>query len=119
MPDSGGEPEEITTVDPEQGLNHAWPHILPGGRAVLFTIQPAGAIENAQIAVLNLDTGEQRVLVPGGSYPRYSPTGHLIYGVSGTLRAVAFDVDRLEVTDPNPVPVLAGVVTQGQWRGGL
>ena len=52
VPDSGGEPEEITTVDPEQGRNHAWPHILPGGRAVLFTIQPTGAIENAQIAVL-------------------------------------------------------------------
>ena len=46
------------------------------------------------------------------SYPRYSPTGHLIYGVNGTLRAVGFDLDRLEVTDPNPVPVLAGVVTK-------
>ena len=79
---------------------------------MLFTIQPRGAIENAQIAVLNLDTGEQRVLMPGGSYPRYSPTGHLIYGVSGTLRAVGFDLDRLEVTDPNPVQVLAGVVTK-------
>ena len=48
----------------------------------------------------------------GGSYPRYSPTGHLIYGVGGTLRAVLFDLDRLEVTDPNPVPVLEGVVTK-------
>ena len=108
---SGGEPEELTMPD-AQLLNHAWPHILPGGRAVLFTIQSAGAFENAQIAVLNLDTGEQQVLVPGGSYPRYSPTGHLVYGVNGTLRAVGFDPDRLEVTDPNPVPVLDGVVTK-------
>ena len=109
---SGGEPELLTTPDAEQGVSHRWPHILPGGRAVLFTIQSAGGIENAQIAVLNLDTNEQRVLVPGGSYPRYSPTSHLIYGVNGTLRAVRFDLDRLEVTDPNPVPVLAGVVTK-------
>ena len=110
---NSGEPEQITAPDREQGqVNHAWPHILPGGRAVLFTILTEGAIENAQIAVLNLDTNEQRVLVPAGSYPRYSPTGHLLYGVSGALRAVGFDVDRLEVTDPNPVTVLAGIVTK-------
>ena len=89
VPDSGGKLEQITTPDPEQEqrVNHAWPHILPGGRAVLFTIITDGTIENAQIAVSNLDTGEQHVLVPGGSHPRYSPTGHIIYGVSGTLRA--------------------------------
>ena len=109
---SSGEPEQLTTLDAQRGgINHRWPHILPGGRAVLFTIW-GGGIDNSRIAVLNLDTGEQRVLVPGGSYPRYSPTGHLVYGVSGTLRAVAFDLDRLEVTDPNPVPVLADVVTK-------
>ena len=110
---SGGEPEQLTTPDAEQGnVSHRWPHLLPGGRAVLFTIEVGGGTEDAQIAVLNLDTNEQRVLVPGGSYPRYSPTGHLIYGINGTLRAVAFDLDRLGVTDPNPVPVLAGVVTK-------
>ena len=63
---SGGEPEQLTTLDEQVGVTHRWPHFLPGGRAVLFTIGGA-AIENAQIAVLNLDTGEQRVLVPGGN----------------------------------------------------
>ena len=111
---NGGEPEELTTRDEDQGqANHAWPHILPGGRAVLFTVLTGGAIDNAQIALLNLDTGEQTVLVPGGSNPRYAPTGHIVYGVGGTLRAVLFDLDRLEVTDANPVPVLNGVVTKG------
>ena len=62
--------------------------------------------------MLNLETGEQRVLVSGGSAPRYAPTGHIVYGVGGTLRAVGFDLDRLEVTNPNPVPVLDGVVTK-------
>ena len=109
---SGGEPEALTTPETEQ-VNHAWPHVLPGGRAVLFTILAGGSVENAQIAVLDLDTGEQRVLVPGGSNPRYAATGHLVYGVGGTLRAVRFDLDRLEVTDPDPVPVIDGVVTQG------
>ena len=110
---NGGEPEELTTPDEEQGqANHAWPHILPGGRAVLFTILTGGSIDSAQIALLDRDTGEQSVLVPGGSNPHHSPTGHIVYGVGGTLRAVSFDLDRLAVTDPNPVPVLDGIFTK-------
>ena len=109
---NGGEPEELTRPDVELGVRHGWPDVLPGGRAVLFTIFTRDAPESAQIALLDLDSGEQRVLVAGGSAPRYSPTGHIVYAVSGTLRAVGFDVDRLEVTNPNPVPVLDGVITK-------
>ena len=108
----GGEPEELTTPNAELGeVSHEWPDILPGGRAVLFTIIPAGSIENARIAVLDLETGVQTVLIPGGSSPRYSPTGHLVYAVDGTLRAVGFDLERLEVTT-NPLPVVDGVLTK-------
>ena len=108
----GGEPEELTVPNAELGeVSHAWPEILPGGQAVLFTIIPSGAIDNAQIAVLDLDTGVHTALVSGGSYPRYSPTGHIVYGVDGTLRAVGFDLERLEVTT-NPLPVLDNVVTK-------
>ena len=109
---NGGEPEALTPDQDQDTANYVWPHILPGGRAVLFTILTGGAIENAQIAVLDLETNEQRVLVPGGSHPRYSSTGHIIYGASGALRAVGFNLDRLEVTNPNPVPVVDGVVTK-------
>ena len=109
---NGGDPEELTMLGAEDGVNHGWPHVLPGSRAVLFTILAGNAIEQAQIAVLNVETGEQRVLVSGGSAARYASTGHIVYGVGGTLRAVGFDLDRLELTNPNPVPVLPGVVTK-------
>ena len=114
VPVGGGEPEVLTTPDPERGeLSHAWPDILPGGQAVLFTILPtSGRIEAAQIAVLNMATGEQQVLIPGGSNPRYVPTGHIVYGVGGTLRAVGFNLDLLEVTT-NPILVVDDVVTKG------
>jgi hypothetical protein len=110
----GGEPEELTTPDPEQG-DHLWPEILPGGEGVLFTIM-SGPVENAQIAVLSLVTGEIKVLIPGGSNPRYARTGHIVYGVGGTLRAVGFDVERLEVTS-DPIPVLDGVITKTSGAG--
>ena len=109
VPAGGGEPDELTTPEPGEG-SHRWPEILPGSKAVLFTIT-SGSVENAQIAVLSLVTGEIEVLVPGGSNPRYAPTGHIVYGVGGTLRAVGFDVERLEVTS-DPIPVLEGVVTR-------
>ena len=109
----GGEPEQLTTPDVDQGEgDHLWPEILPGGDAVLFSIvRPS--VGESQIAVLALDTGEQKVLVRGGSYPRYSPTGHLLYGVEGDLWAVEFNLSRLE-TVGNPVPVQEGVLTKGR-----
>lgn len=70
---------------------HAWPDLLPGDRAVLFTILGA-TVDEAQIAVLDLESGQQKVLLQGGSHPRYSSTGHIVYGIDGTLRRLAYDV---------------------------
>ena len=91
--------------------DHLWPELLPGGQAVLFTISAAtGGLDNAQIAVSDLETGTSKVLVRGGHHAHYLPTGHLVYGAGGTLRAVAFDRDRLEVAG-TLVVVLEQVVT--------
>jgi serine/threonine-protein kinase len=110
----GAENTVLTKPDRERGEgDHVWPEFLPGGQAVLFTIaQTAGGIENAQIAVLDLRTGISKVLIRGGSHAHYVPTGHLVYAVSGTVRAVAFDIEHLEVVG-TPAPVLEGVVETG------
>ncbi len=112
VPASGGEPERLTRVDAEQReAEHSWPTFLPGGDAVLFSIGIRENPGDAQIAVLSLGTGEQKVVFQGGSNPHYSPTGHLLYGVDGTVRAVPFDLDRLEATG-NSAPVLTDVITK-------
>ena len=108
--DSGGEPTVLTTANREQGEgDHRFPEFLPSGRAVLFTITATGGLDNFHIAVLDLATGKYKRLIQG-SHAHYVPTGHLVYGVGGTLRAVRFDVDRLEVIG-TPAPVRDGVVT--------
>jgi serine/threonine protein kinase len=116
----GGTPEVLTRPNPQKDeADHFWPEVLPGGNAILFTIMTvagspvatARGLETAQIAVLDLRTGQQKVLVRGGSHPHYVSTGHIVYGIEGTLRAVAFDLDRLEVRS-DPGPVLQGVVTK-------
>jgi Tol biopolymer transport system component len=109
---AAGQSTVLTKPDRERGDgDHLWPEFLPGGEAVLFTIYPStGGSDNAQIAVLDLKTGASKVLVRGGSHAHYVPTGHLVYGVAGTLRAVPFDLERLEPIG-TPVPVLEGVWT--------
>ncbi len=99
----------LTTPDPQKGeTTHSSPYFLPDGKAVLFTIKTAKPWDDARIAVLNLRTGEQRMLLEGGSNPRYAPTGHLIYARGRSLFAVPFDPERLQLKG-TPAPVLEGV----------
>jgi serine/threonine-protein kinase len=81
---------------------------------VLFTIVPlAGGIENAQIAVLDLESRSHKVIVRGGGDAHYLSSGHLVYGVAGTLQAVAFDLNRLE-TIGAPVAVVPQIQMTNQ-----
>ena len=109
---AGGPATVLTRPDPAQGeADHVWPERLPGGRAVLFTIMPlAGGLDTAQVAVLDLQTGTRTVLVRGGSLGRYVPSGHLVFAAAGELRAVPFDLARLE-TRGTPVTVVRNVMT--------
>ena len=109
----GGDPVVLTKPDGDG--DHFWPEFLPGGQAVLFTIVPRTGVERAQVAVFDLRTGTSKVLLRGGSHAHYVPTGHLVYGVDGTLRAVPFDLERLEITG-TPTPVVEGVVTTDVGR---
>ena len=56
---AGGPMTVLTRPDRAQGeADHLWPEMLPGGRAVLFTITAlTGGLDAAQVAVLDLQTG--------------------------------------------------------------
>jgi serine/threonine-protein kinase len=106
--DAGGMPEFVTHA-PGSGVGHLWPEILPGGQAVLFTIDSfSGGTDPPQLAIFDLRTGMQRVLLRGGSHAHYVESGHLVYAASGALFAVPFDLSRLE-TRGAPVPVVQTV----------
>ena len=66
---SGGEVAVLTRPDEARGdRDHLWPEMLPGGRAVLFTITATtGGTDAAQVAVLDLATGKQTVVVREGA----------------------------------------------------
>jgi serine/threonine-protein kinase len=105
----GGTPKALTTPDNKQGeISHRWPQILPGGKAVLFSIWSGGPFDDSRIVVLSLETGEQRTLIHGGTSARYVSSGHLVYGRAGELLAVPFDLKQLKVTG-HPVSILQAV----------
>ena len=112
--DGGGAPEVlIPLVGTKAGHG---PQVLPGERAVLYTLGDAGNWDDAQIVVHSLETDQGEVLIEGGRDARYVPTGHLVYVLDGTLWAVPFDVDKLEKTG-SPIPMAEGVMTAGEATG--
>jgi len=113
IPAAGGEARALTRVDRGAGeLSHRWPCVLPGGAGVLFTIKSASneSLDDARIALADPVTGEHRVLVEGGSVPRYLDGGELVFARAGRLYAVAFDLAAGTIRGA-PSAVLDGVVT--------
>ena len=97
VPAAGGEPENLIKLDAGQRAHG--PRLLPGGRAVLFTLTQRGQTWNdAQIVVHSLDGGTRQVVIQGGTDARYLPTGHLVYARGGNLLAVPFDRGALKTT---------------------
>jgi len=108
VPASGGDYRVLTRPDVKRGeVDHLFPSYLPNGRGVLFTITKAGTLDDAQVAVLDLQSGTYKVLISGGTSPEYVQ-GFLVYAIGGTLRAVRFDPERLVVIG-DPVPVIDAV----------
>ena len=106
--EGGGDERMLTKPDATRTeLGHWWPQVLPDGDHVIFTAYRT-PIESATIEVLSISSGERKVLLTGGVYGFYVPTGHLLFAVGETIRAVPFDLDRLEVNGV-AVPVVDDV----------
>ena len=112
VPAAGGEPKEFVRTELAKGeRQYKYPCALPAGKAILLTVGTADAetFDDAHIIVLNTETGQRKTLVEGGTHPRYSPSGHLLYAHDGKVFAVRFDLKRLE-TMGQPFLVLEGVL---------
>jgi serine/threonine-protein kinase len=108
---SGGEGVQIVAASNGETLHG--PQLLPGGTWVLFTVLPAGVglWDQAYIVVQSISTGERAMLISGGRDARYLPSGHLVYGLNGSLLAAAFDVRSRRVGPP--VQLVNGVADAG------
>jgi serine/threonine-protein kinase len=117
VPDSGGEAKYVTGM--EAGIvSHRWPQVLPAGDAALFTASHSIVdMDNASIEAVSLKTGQIKVLVRGGYFGRYLPSGHLVYIHQGALYGVPFDAARLEVRG-TPAPLVQDIGANPATGGG-
>jgi len=102
--EAGGTAQPLAPLE-KGDVADASPEFLPGGKAVLFT---GGTVTSPKITVQSIATGNRRDLISSGAFPRFAASGHLIYAQAGTLMAVPFDSQRLEITGA-AVPVIEGV----------
>jgi Tol biopolymer transport system component len=118
IPAAGGEPEQLTTLDEEnEEITHRWPHALPNGKIVVFVSHTENSnFSEATIEGLNLETGERKVLVRGGTYPRWADSGHLLYVREGTLYAVPMNPETMELQG-SPGPVIENLTTNENAYG--
>jgi len=112
---SGGQPVQLTKLDPQDNT-HESPQHLPDGKHLLFAINEGGA-EAYRIAVLALESGEVFDLGIRGRGPRYiqrGNQGYLMYEQASGLVAVPFNRETLNaegvpVTVLTPINVAFGV----------
>jgi serine/threonine-protein kinase len=73
------------------------PHVLPGGRAILYSVRVE---QGWRTDVINLDTGRKKQLIEKGISTRYIPSGYLVYQDwnEEALFIVPFDPDKLEIS---------------------
>ena len=87
-------------------------------RLALLFVALDGSCGNPSVMVQTLNSNEQKVLIEGGTAPRYLPTGHIVYAKASTLLVVPFDLERLEPTGPH-MPVLEGLASSSSYAGHL
>jgi serine/threonine-protein kinase len=111
IPENGGAPRDLVTLNEDLGERARSPQLVAGGRSVLFTLLTGGGEwDDASVVVQDLATGQRTVLLQGGTDARALPTGHLVYTRAGTMFAVPFDETRQRVIG-GPVPVQQGIET--------
>ena len=114
VPATGGEPVLLASPNSDEGERiYSYSEILPGGEALLFSIDFGGG--EVQIAALSLETGEQKLVLENARQAYYLPTGHLIYeqGITGNLMAATFDPLDVEIVGDSEV-VVQGVRLSAQ-----
>jgi len=90
--ESGGDVRLLVKPNPQRNERlFMWPHFLPDGRSLLYTIIPAATNDAPQIALLDLDNLERRPVMAAGSGAQYVEPGRLVYASGAALKTVAFD----------------------------
>ena len=108
--------ETLTRPDSARGEQyHAWPHVMPGGGHVLFSVVTRAG---PNLGVLSLESNEWRLPEhsAGAAQPHYLESGHVVFFRPGGLFAAPFNASQMTL-EGSPVQVAGNVV--GSFNSGL
>ena len=113
-----GNVEEVTVMAGDEKV-HQWPHVLPGGRGVLYSAGDSGGdFDTSEIKVQSSNSSPPRSLGVRGHHARYFSPGYLSFVKNGSLFAVAFDLAAMEVVG-SPIAVVDDILTQFGGKAGV
>lgn len=98
----------------------SYPDALPGGNAVLVTLDNPGAVRSAGeliVAAVSLDSGTMTKVLDGGTYPRWAPTGHVLFLRDGALMAATLNPTTLVAGDARVAVVTDTFMDPAQAAG--
>ena len=112
MPAAGGTPVVLTKPDNADTM-YRWPHHLPDGRTILFSIVPVAQGGEAEVFAWSVDTGVRKSSGLRGVDPHFVPSGAnrgYVLAVQPTgLVAMPLALDRLEPL-AGPTLILEGLL---------
>lgn len=105
----GESPRRLTELEVGTGeRSHLWPELLSDGRHLLFTVWRGGGVDSCEVALLDLETGQRRVLLRGAADARFVAPRFLVFVAGGSLSWAELDLKRWELVEPAR-PLLEGV----------
>ncbi len=96
----GGASRQLTQPRSDE-YAHGGPHVLPGGRGILFTV---ATDDSSFVAAFDTRQNDWRILLPGAG-PQFIPPDRIVFARAGSLWTASFDVERMVLTSsPTPLP---------------
>jgi serine/threonine-protein kinase len=104
----GGAPEPLVPLEATEVA--VQPEMLPGDRAVMFTVLDgaSASASEGRLVVQVLGSNARKTLAEVGTDGHFLSSGHVAYLVGGALFARLFDLKRLEASG-SAVPIVEGV----------
>src|SRR5262245_9382410 len=101
IPESGGVPQRLTTVNVERGdTAHVLPEFLPDGRTFLFVVRG----REAGLYLGSLDSGKVTRILNDSVRTSYVEPGYLVFQRGRALMPAPFDVGQLQLSG-QPFPI--------------
>jgi len=99
---AGGRPEQLTEPDGKgAGYAHVFPHFLPGGDRLVFTMWAGSDVADRGIELLSLQTRRWTHLASNTVVTRYVPPGYLLVSGARGVKAALFDLKHPQAVAPS------------------